>query len=210
LTQPASDLAARFPTRWLRHYARSKLATDPVYEAVAARLPELPLLDVGCGIGLLALYLRTRGFRAPVTGIDFDAAKIAAAPRLHDVQFRVADARQPLDFRGSVAILDVLHYFSDADQQRILANAACCVAPGGVAIIRDAVRDGSWRYRATYLAETFATAIGWLKGERLHFPRRETITGVFPDAEIVPLWGRTPFNNYLFVFRAPSSGITNV
>jgi 2-polyprenyl-3-methyl-5-hydroxy-6-metoxy-1,4-benzoquinol methylase len=198
-----SDLAAHFPTRWLRNYARGKLASDPVYAAVAARLPPaLPLLDLGCGIGLLALYLRTHGFAAPIVGVDHDAAKIDAAPQLRDADFRVGDVREAIDVRGSVAILDVLHYFTDADQQRILRNAAQCVAPGGVVIIRDAVRERTWRYRATYLAETFATSIGWLKGERLHFPTRETIAGAFDGIEAIPMWGRTPFNNYLFVFRS--------
>ena len=29
------------------------------------------------------------------------------------------------------------------------------------------------------------------------------------DPEVVPLYGKTPFNNYLFVFRRSSAGITN-
>ena len=211
------DVAALFDSRFLRGYARSKLARDPVYAAVAARLPELPLLDLGCGVGLLALSLRQRGFRAPILGIDHDARKIDAARKACGTDtpvcasFEYADVRNPIDFHGSVALLDVLHYFSDDDQQRILRNAAASVAPGGVAIIRDAIRDGSWRYRATYIEETFARTIGWLKGERLNFPTRESITAAFSgfDAEVVPMWGRSPFNNYLFVFRSPSSGITN-
>jgi len=207
-----ADVAALFDSRFLRNYARSKLARDPVYAAVASRLPELPLLDLGCGVGLLALSLRQRGFRAPVTGIDHDPRKIEAASKARgaDTLVRVGDVRDPIDFQGSVALLDVLHYFSDDDQQRILRNAASCVAPGGVAIIRDAVRDGSWRYRATYIEETFARSIGWLRGERLNFPTRESIVAAFDGfaAEIVPMWGRSPFNNYLFVFSAPSPGIT--
>jgi len=206
------DVAALYESRFLRGYVRSKLARDPVYAAVASRLPELPLLDLGCGVGLLALSLRERGFRSPITGIDHDPWKVEAARKACDADtlVRVGDVRDPVEFKGSVALLDVLHYFTDADQERILRNAAACVAPGGVAIIRDAVNDGSWRYRATYAAEAFSRAIGWLKGERLNFPTRESIAAAFDgfEAEIVPLWGRSPYNNYLFVFRAPSSGST--
>lgn len=204
------DVAALYDSRFLRNYARSKLARDPVYAAVAERLPELPLLDLGCGVGLLALSLRLRGFQSPILSIDHDARKIEAA-RKAGVSAEIRDVRDPIEFHGNVALLDVLHYFSTEDQQRILCNAAKCVAPGGVAIIRDAINDGSWRYRTTYVAETFARSIGWLKGERLNFPTRASIVAAFDGftAEIVPMWGRSPFNNYLFVFSAPSSGITN-
>lgn len=211
------DVAALFDSRFLRGYARSKLARDPVYAAVASRLPEFPLLDLGCGVGLLALSLRQRGFRSAILGIDHDAKKIEAARKACNTDtpvcasFDYADIRNPIDFHGNVALLDVLHYFTDADQQRILRNAASCVAPGGVAIIRDAINDGSWRYRATYIEETFARAIGWLKGEGLNFPTRESIIAAFDGfaCEVVPMWGRSPFNNYLFVFRAPPAGMTN-
>jgi 2-polyprenyl-3-methyl-5-hydroxy-6-metoxy-1,4-benzoquinol methylase len=198
------DVAALFDSRFLRGYARSKLARDPVYAAVASRLPELPLLDLGCGVGLLAFSLRRRGFRSPIFGVDHDAKKIDAARKAADgdFEFRTGDVRDPVHFNGSVALLDVLHYFDDDDQRRILANARACVAPGGVAIIRDAVNDASWRYRVTYVEETFARSIGWLRGERLNFPTRETIVSAFDGfaCEVVPMWGRTPFNNYLFVF----------
>ena len=42
-------------------------------------------------------------------------------------------------------------------------------------IIRDAVRDGSWRYRLTYAQEMFSRAVRWLRAERLHFLTREEI-----------------------------------
>ena len=37
------------------------------------------VIDIGCGVGILALYLRQRGFRAPIVGIDHDARKIDIA-----------------------------------------------------------------------------------------------------------------------------------
>jgi hypothetical protein len=108
-----------------------------------------------------------------------------------------------------VVMLDLLHYFDDEAQAAMLRRAA---AGADLVIIRDALRDGSWRYRATYAQETFARTVRWLQAERLNFPRRATIVGAFDgfESEIVPLWGRTPFNNYLFVFRRASSGMTNV
>jgi hypothetical protein len=79
-------------------------------------------------------------------------------------------------------------------------------------IIRDAIRDGSWRYRFTYAQEMFSRLVRWLRAERLHFPARDDVTSPFAkfDVEVMPLYGRTPFNNYLFVFKRSKDGITKV
>ncbi len=209
-------IASRFPTRLLRSYARVKIATDPAYNAVFELLRGAsdPLLDIGCGVGLMAFYLRERGMRMPIVGIDHDQRKIEIARHVADgdqtLSFDVGDARCPMQFRGNVVLLDVLHYFGDADQSVILRNAA---AAGGMIIIRDGIRDGSLRYRLTYAQETLARVGGWLKAECLHFPTRESIekslNGEFRE-EVAPMFGRTPFNNYLFVFRRASSGTANV
>jgi len=209
------EIASRYPTRLLRSYARVKIATDPAYNAVFDLLRDTsePLLDIGCGVGLMEFYLRERGVRIPIVGIDHDRRKIEIARRVgngdHSVSFDVGDARSPVQFRGNVVLLDVLHYFNDADQSVILHNAA---AAGGMIIIRDGIRDGSLRYRLTYAQETLARVGGWLKAERLHFPTRESIetslNGDFRE-EVRPMFGRTPFNNYLFLFRRAESGTTN-
>jgi SAM-dependent methyltransferase len=206
-------VASLYDSRFMRTYARSKIAGDPAYAAVLenVRGRGRPLLDLGCGAGVLEFFLREAGFDAPIVGIDHDEKKIAAAQeiatRYDGLTFRGGDARQSLDFRGDVVLLDLLHYFNESDQRRIVENAACAAAGGGIAVVRDAVRDGSWRYRLTYAQESFSRAIGWLKAERLSFPDRETIIGPFRErgfeVECFPLWGRTPFNNYLFVFRSP-------
>jgi SAM-dependent methyltransferase len=200
----AGRLARRFESPFLRHYSRSKLAHDPLFAAVGERLRGhgAPLYDIGCGVGLMELWLREHGHSVPIRAIDHDAKKIAAARRLAipDVEFETGDARDPIPPRTSVLLLDVLHYFSDADQSRILDNAA---ASAPLVIVRDAVRDGSWRYRATWAEESFARGVRWLRAERLNFPTRERIEAPFAgfSREVVPLWGKTPFNNYLFVFR---------
>jgi SAM-dependent methyltransferase len=207
----ASTIAARYPSAFLRAYVRAKVRIDPVYAAVFERIRDSsdPLLDVGCGVGILAAYLRARGFTAAIRGIDHDERKVAVARELvHDASFEVADARSAMRTGGTVVLLDLLHYFRGGDQAAILARAA---ATATTVIVRDAVRDGSWRYRLTYAQETFSRAVRWLRAERLHFPARDEITRQFADfdAEVVPLYGRTPFNNYLFVFRRSKAGMTN-
>ena len=205
-----SDVAALYPGRSLRAYVRWKVKTDPVYDAVFERVrgTSEQVVDIGCGVGILAAYLRGRGFEAPVAGVDHDRRKIEIARGLglRNATFNIGDAGA-IDLSGTIVMLDLLHYFDDAAQASLLRRAA---SASSLVIIRDAVRDGSWRYRATYAQESFARAIRWLKAERLNFPQRETIAGAFTgfEAEIVPLWGRTPFNNYLFVFRRSSPGMT--
>jgi trans-aconitate methyltransferase len=202
----ADRIAARFESRFVQGYVRSKLKTDPVYGAVLALLRDHPhpIVDVGCGVGLLPLLLTAAGFANGIVGIDSDARKIEAATKASPAtSFRVADARGELPPNHSVVLLDVLHYFTADDQRQILANAAQAVPVGGVVIIRDAIDDGSWRYRATWIAETFARLIFWLRAERLNFPTRDLLTSSLRgfEVEIKPLWGRTPFNNYLIVAR---------
>jgi len=210
----ARRVAALYPSRFLRMYVRWKIASDPVYEAVFARARG-PITDLGCGAGVLAAYLRARGFDAPIVGIDHDARKIAVARGLglRNATFELdhvgrakarPDGLKPI--LHTVVMLDLLHYLDDDARSALLQS----LTSADLVIIRDAVRDGSWRYRATYAQETFARAVRWLQADRLNFPRRATIAGAFEgfESEIVPLWGRTPFNNYLFVFRRVSSGMT--
>jgi SAM-dependent methyltransferase len=207
----ATRIAGRFESRFMQGYVRGKLRSDPVYPAVLEHLRDVPgpILDVGCGVGLLGLYLREHGLAHEVIGIDFDRRKIetgrSVASGIDGITLEEGDARVRRTFRGSVAMLDLLHYFSDDEQRQILENAADYARPGDVVVIRDCIRDGTWRYRLTWLEESFATSIGWLRGERLNFPTRESIVHEFRrrgfEEEIVPLWGRTPFNNYLLTFR---------
>src|SRR5205807_581378 len=130
-------VAARFPRGWLRHYVKSKLRRDPIFPAAYELLrgSDESILDVGCGIGLLAFYLRERGCAQPITGLDVDARKIrharnAAADRYRDVSFHEQNAQEPFaDFRGNVALFDVLHYLPLAEQSALLSRLTESIAP---------------------------------------------------------------------------------
>jgi 2-polyprenyl-3-methyl-5-hydroxy-6-metoxy-1,4-benzoquinol methylase len=206
-------VASLFPQRWLQHYVSSKLRSDPVFVAAYEVLGDSrePLLDVGCGVGLLPFYLRERGFAAPILGIDSDTRKIREATNVarehyEQVAFTDADVRGGLpEFAGNVAVLDVVHYLEPVHQTALLSVLSSRVSATGVLLLRDAPRDGTARFWATYAGERFAQAISWNLGVPLHFPTRESITGTFPNdrftAQEQPAWGRTPFNNRLFIIR---------
>ena len=205
----AERLAANYDGRSLQSYVRWKVRADPAYAAVCDVLQgrSRPVVDLGCGIGLLALYLREHGYAAPIVGIDFDERKIEAARKAAEryvgIELISGDARDPLPQDHDVVILDILHYFDSASQQTILANAARAAGDDGLVVIRQGIRDGSWRYRLTEFVDALARVFRWMKAEHLNFPTREEIEAPFTDfvAVVRPLWGRMPYNNYLFVFR---------
>lgn len=207
------DLCARFPTTGERCYARGKLATDPLYPAVRRAFGERtdkPLLDIGCGMGLLAFYLRLTGWQGPVRGLDYDPRKIETANRLApgfpgDQQFECADAIQGLpNHLGHVTILDILQYFPELERTRLLEEAASRVAPGALLVLRTGLAAPGWRFRVTRLMDHFANAANWMKAPPLHYPTAPEIENVLRSAglqgSLTPLWGRTPFNNWLGVF----------
>ena len=216
--EPAcARVAARFPPGWLRSYVKSKLRRDPIFPAAYELLrgSDKPILDVGCGVGLLTFYLRERGCTQSITGLDVDARKIrqarnAAADRYREVSFHEHDVQEPFaEFRGSIALFDVLHYLPLAQQSALLSRLAQSVVPGGLLIIRDCPRDGSLRFWMTLLAEKFAQAVSWNLNASLHFPTCARINTAFSETEFTrenrPLWGASPFNNYIFIFR-PRAG----
>ena len=198
-----------YESRWLRNYVRSKLASDPVYRGVWNRVGSRnnPLLDIGCGVGILAFYLREREWRAPITGIDIDLPKIeaarnVAAGRYEGLQFEVGNALDALlEFHGDVVMLDLLHYLTDDDQELMIRRATAAAAGGGMIVIRDCLRERGWRFAFTSFQERFARAIRWLNVPMLNFPSRDRIVGTLEAhgfvVEVEPMWGRTPFNNYL-------------
>lgn len=194
----------------LRRYARLKLRHDPVYAVVAAQLHDLaaPVLDIGCGIGLLGLYLRARGFRGRYVGIDCDRAKIDAARRIGAdedpaLAFALSDAAVLPAFSGAVVLLDVLHYLQRDQQSALLRAAAARIAPGSQLIIRTVLREPPWRYYATVCEEFLLHGIGWMQMPARHFPRRDEIEATLREAglraETRPLWGATPFASFLIV-----------
>ena len=201
-----------FGNRWNYFYSRTKLASDPLYPAVAESLRgcDAPLLDLGCGIGLLALALRHEGLRLDYRGVDFDAGKIAQArraaerARLEGVRFDVVDLAAAFpDHRGSVAILDVLQYLDAAAQQRLLDAAVAMLAPDGRLVIRSGLDDGGARIRTTNAFDRFANRVGWMKTAPQRYPREDELRAALARAglraAIRPLRGNMPFNNFLVV-----------
>ncbi|QJE95485.1 methyltransferase domain-containing protein [Luteolibacter luteus] len=206
-------LAKPFPGIWDRSYVSSKVKTDPLYGAVYEELrgSDLPLLDLGCGLGLLAFYLRERGLNFQIRGLDYDPRKIESAKRVNallshqDISFATHDAREGLpEHTGNVSILDILQFFTPPEQETLLGLAASRLAPGGKLVIRSGLRDESWRFKVTVAGDLLAKASFWMKAAPTHYPTSsdfERILSRYGKVRIVPLWGGTPFNNHLIVLE---------
>ena len=217
MSTPLSATALRHisrlcPGRWERWYAAAKLRSDPVYAAVTKELQgsSLPVLDIGCGIGLLACYLRESGFVPAIAGFDYDPQKISCAQSMaarsgyEGLSYMTGDARSGLpDFSGHVVILDILQFFTPEEQAALLRAAASRVAQGGKLIIRSGLRDDSLRFRITVAGDWLARLTFWMKGAPVSYPDRALFESVLSAAglrvRLQPLWGGTPFNNHLVV-----------
>jgi len=209
-------ISKHYRIKWNQHYANTKLHTDSAYEAVFRTLKdysEHPMLDIGCGIGLLEFYLRERGLDFPMTAVDHDLEKIKAASRIaethyENIRFELGHAEVLLpDVYGNVVLLDVLQYFSDENQEVILHKAADLVAPGAVLVIRSGLKDKSLRSGISKLSDHFGHLISWMKSSVSEYPTEGFISDILKSeglqGQSQPNWGNTPFNNYLLVYRRP-------
>lgn len=211
-------IARRYQGRWLQGYVLGKLCSDPVYAAVAREITAhpAPVLDVGCGIGLLAQYLHACGCPVSYRGLDIDAGKIRAARHAmaseRETCFEHGSCDSLGGWQGHVVILDVLHYLDAEAQAGLLRAAAARVAPGASLIVRTVLRERSWRFAATRVEETLIRRSRWIRYGVRHYPTLETLRQVLESAGLdlgaTPLFGRTPFNSYLLVARGPNESGT--
>lgn len=204
--------ASRLGSRWNYHYVQAKLRSDPLYPGVADALrgTRAPLLDLGCGLGLLAHTLRADGIALPYRGVDVDAAKVekartaAARAGLADVAFDTVDlAREWPGHSGSVALLDVLQYLAPEAQEATLDAAIGMLAPGARLVIRTGLDDGGTRACFTHFADVVGRLSGWMYSAPRRYPRADALRARLETAglaaEFVPLRGNTPFNNWRIV-----------
>ncbi|MEO6102164.1 MAG: methyltransferase domain-containing protein [Pseudoxanthomonas sp.] len=217
-TRIAQAYLPRHPlgNRWDYYYSRAKLGSDPLYPGVlqALRGCQAPLLDLGCGLGLLAHALRLDGQTMEYRGVDNDAAKIERARNvmgksaLADTRFEVIDlAKGPPVHQGSVAILDVLQYLDAAAQQALLEQVIGMLTPGARLVIRTALGDASRRGQTSRITDRLANLIGWMQSRPKCYPDVDAMRTRLVESGLrttfSPLYGNTPFNNWLIVAEKP-------
>ncbi len=207
----ARNYLPRRPHYW---YARIKLATDPLYSGVGTVLAKTcePLLDLGCGIGLLAHALRAQGFAGDYRGVDIDEQKITSAreaadrARLRGVRFESLDLACGFPaHQGSVALLDIVQFLPPDAQEILLESAIASLTPGAVLVMRTGLHREGWRLHFTRGVDRFARMTGWMNVGPQRYPRRDELEQRFArhdlTASFTPLHGRLPFENWLICAR---------
>ena len=204
--------AGRFAWR----FALGKLRADPVFRyLLAARLiPDgARLLDLGCGQGLLAALLRADGTARPSSyrGIELMARDVERARRAlgEDCGVVQGDVRTA-DYGSAdtIVVLDVLHYMSATDQDRVLARIRESLSPGGLLLLRVGDAAGGLRFRISNWVDWAVALVRGHGATRFHchsvaqWQRALEALGFAVRAE--PMSQGTPFANVLLVARLPS------
>jgi 2-polyprenyl-3-methyl-5-hydroxy-6-metoxy-1,4-benzoquinol methylase len=180
------------------------------------------VLEVGCGHGLLSLYLALARPGRRVTGVDIDADKIkeaaaaagGLAPQEADITFEaVAPGYLPGPERswGAVVFADVLYLLPDEDQRALVVAAARAVREGGVVVIKEMGLTPRWKLRWNRFQETMATKVLRITesvGAGLTFVAPEVMAGWLADEGLDVTTRRIdhgyPWPHHLVVARRPS------
>ncbi len=209
---PAERIANAFPcSRWVRGYIKGKLNADPVFNKGLAALEGKSgrIIDLGCGLGLFALWLREHGCQRPVLGCDLGLWKVEAGSQaarqlgMKDIELLHRDMTQtPLGHASAICAFDVLHYLPAVEQEFLVRSLAAAARGGALVLIRTGVRGLGWRSAITLLEEYWTRVTGWIRGGEVNFPELERLITAFKkegcSVNAEPLWGKTPFSSHWF------------
>lgn len=173
----------------LRQFRTAPLATraflllrwwlTPYRRMVSHLPPGGSVLDLGCGHGLFAFAAAAGDPDRSVFGVDHDAARIAmaaaAARDLPRLTFATGDILHPPDgLHSAVALIDLMHYFTPEDQERLVRNAFDRLQSGGRLILREVDPEHGPSSLLNRIYEKVVTTIGFThtRKEGFHFRTR--------------------------------------
>jgi uncharacterized protein (DUF2062 family) len=204
---------------------RGKLRHDPVYFALL-RGGALPchgrLLDLGCGRGITLALLAAAGDQRDRAAypedwppppelqlLGIEANPHPAAVARIGLQGRAAvettDAlAAPLPPADAILLIDVLHYLTPAEQQRLLSRVADALPPGGLLLVREADADAGLGFLSIRVSERVTTLCrrDWRQWRRgFHYRSQaawlDLLTARGLVAKVDPMGMGTPYANVL-------------
>jgi uncharacterized protein len=175
----------------LEWYLKVKIRLEKDYELFHRHLPmEGQITDIGCGYGFMSYMMSFLSENRTMTGIDYDKEKIETANHVaakHDrISFLHGDVlNMELPVSKAFILADVLHYFPEDEQEKLID---CCVKKleeGGVMMIRDGDRQMEQKHFGTRLSEFFSTRLGFnqTRGDekKLYFTSKEKVMKILTD-----------------------------
>jgi len=151
-----------------RFHVRARWLSCP-FPAIERHVPVAGrVLEVGCGHGLLSLYLALSQPDRVVEGIDIDEHKIVLARQAADrllpgeaaVSFAaVQPGEMPEGPFDAIVVNDVLYLMPEALRRSVLAACAERLAPDGVLLVKEVDTTPRWKFRVAHAQEVVATRI---------------------------------------------------
>jgi len=116
---------------------------------------EAKIIDIGCGHGVLAYFLASKGRKRSVTGLDPSAQKISVAkkyfPKLKNLNYRKGFAKNIRGRYDVVIIMDVLYLLPAGEKKNILKIIKKLISKKGFLILKETEPNSFLRFEE-YLA----------------------------------------------------------
>ncbi len=201
-----------------RFHVRARWWTCP-FDTIEANVPERGrVLEVGCGHGLLSLYLALSAPGRHVTGVDIDAHKIAlasaAAAGLRPGEATVSfDTVAPDGFAtgryDAIVIADVLYLLGADLRHQLLASCVEHLGDGGTLLIKETDRLPRWKGAITVAQERIATRVLRItEGDQVEFASPDEFAAQLEAAGLAVTSERVDRGylhpHHLLIARSPS------
>ena len=135
-----------------------------LFRQVERHVPKKGLIyDIGCGYGLLSLYLHQTSEYRRIIGLDKDKKRISLLRRISKgdprLSFSVRDltADRSLHKPDCIILYDILHHLSFQDQMILLKSCSTSLKEGGVLVVKEIDASKKIRLFYTWLLDKLMT-----------------------------------------------------
>lgn len=159
-----------------RFYNYLRLLILPL-EEIAKYIPKKgAILDVGCGYGVLDIYLAKTSSNRRVIGSELNHKRVRIASRtaknIDNVSFFEQDLLQnrQIEQVDCVILVDLLHHVSYSQQRQLLQSVSSILKPGGRLIVKDLDTKPKFKFYWNLVHDKLVTGF-----DRLYFQSSQTL-----------------------------------